>query len=68
MTNYRLSICEYHDRPQFNYCFDCGAPLVEQDLPEGKTLTCSKLWVHMRVFLRPHEGDPDGDCEGVQVL
>jgi len=68
MTNYRFSICEYHDKPQFKFCFDCGSPLKEVEMPEGKTLTCSRNWVHVRIFLRPHEGDLEGDCEGIQIV
>jgi hypothetical protein len=64
MTNYRLYMCEDHDKPQLHYCFDCGAPLVEEEVEGEKTLTCSRMWVHMRVFLRPHKGDLEEDsCE-----
>lgn len=68
MTNYRLSICELHDLPQFNACFDCGSPLTEQILEGERTLTCSVNWVHVRIWLRPHEGDPESDCEGIKVI
>ena len=64
MTNYRLEICEHHDRPQFNYCFDCGAPLEELIVGGQTTLTCSKNWVHLRIFLKQHKGDLEKDsCE-----
>jgi len=64
MTNYRLWLCDFHDRPQFKYCFDCGAPLIEEEVQGKKTLTCSKSWVHLRIFLRPHKGNlEEDDCE-----
>ena len=67
MTNYRFEICEIHDKPQFNYCFDCGAPLREEILEGKKTLTCSRLWPHVMIWIIPHGGDLESDCEGVRV-
>jgi len=68
MTNYRFSICEYHDKPQFNYCFDCGSPLKVVILEGEEVLTCSKCEWHVKILLRPHEGDLEGDCEMVKVV
>jgi hypothetical protein len=66
MTNYRITICKYHDQPQFNFCFDCGAPLKfepKSNENEFDTLTCSRHWVHCRIFLEEHDGDVDEtDC------
>jgi len=62
MTNYRLNICEVHDLPQFAYCFDCGALMKEDDVPG--TRTCTRNWVHLRLFVLPHVGDPETtDCD-----
>lgn len=61
MTNYRLCICEYHDKSWFNYCFTCGFPLKK----DGDTLTCSKSWIHVSIFLNKHGGDLEKDDCGV---
>ena len=63
MTNYRITICKEHDAPQFKYCFDCGAPLKREEVEGAESLTCSKNWVHVRIFLEPHIGDlEEGNC------
>jgi hypothetical protein len=61
MTDYRITICKYHDLGQFKYCFTCGSPLI---MVEG-TLTCSKSWVHIRIFLEECENHEDCDVEKV---
>ena len=68
MTNYRLAICEIHDRPQFNYCPDCGASLKEGEVYGRKALACSRDFFHIRILLRPHKGDSEDECEGMRVL
>jgi hypothetical protein len=71
MTNYRISVCEYHDKPQFNFCFDCGSPLKFEpkgDHTDFDSLTCSRNWVHCRIFLQEHEGNPENtDCEDKEI-
>jgi hypothetical protein len=68
-TNYRLEICEWHDKPQFNFCFDCGAPLKEVILEGQEFWTCSKNSVHLKLWTIPHKGDlEDTDCEGIKVI
>ena len=64
MTNYRLTMCAYHDKPQFNYCFDCGAPLEEY---EPGVWVCSKSWVHVRISLDPGtETEHEDGCERIR--
>lgn len=52
MTNYRLTINKENEN-LFNFCFTCGAKLKKED----EILTCSKSWVHIRVFLEDMEED-----------
>jgi len=65
MTNYRLNICRVHDLLQFKHCFDCGAPIVEDgftytgDSETQTSFTCSKNWVHLRLFVYEHTGDDE---------
>lgn len=64
MTNYRFEICDHHDQPQFNYCFDCGSPLVKVSMPDGDVLTCKQMPIHIQLWLKPHVGDLENDeCE-----
>lgn len=67
MTNYRLRICEEHDRPQFNFCFDCGAPLVEERIGGENTLTCSMNPYHVRIRLELRHLYRGSECGGIQV-
>lgn len=72
MTNYRIQICEEHDKPQFKYCFDCGSPLIPVSYPDGVCWTCSKNTYHVKFFPLPHSlaTDPEfeGDCDLFKVL
>lgn len=68
MTNYRIEICELHDKPQTNFCFDCGSPLIEIELSDGKVLACKSNTYHVKYFPKPHEGDPEGDCDLFKVV
>lgn len=68
MTNYRFILCRHHDKSQFNFCFDCGSPLIEIKLENEKLLTCKKNTYHVKLFLKPHDGDLENDeCE-IEVI
>jgi hypothetical protein len=62
MTNYRLTMCAYHDKPQWNFCFDCGARLVQRSYPDGLVWVCPRNEFHVHIFAedRRHK-DPDND-------
>jgi hypothetical protein len=71
MTNYRLVICAIHDKPQFNYCFTCGAPLIETPLYIDVDRTvqlgwvCSKNVFHVQIEAIKHHGKEE--CQGLRV-
>lgn len=64
MTNYRLNICELHDKPQVNFCFDCGSPLVMIEMSDGKVLACKSNTYHVKFFILPHSEATDPEEEG----
>ena len=63
MTNYRLNMCARHDKPQFNFCFDCGAPLDKgrTDAQGDTYFSCSREPIHLKIWPYPH-ADDETDC------
>jgi DNA-directed RNA polymerase subunit M/transcription elongation factor TFIIS len=61
-------MCAYHDKPQFNFCFDCGSPLVPVRFSDGAYWVCEKNMYHVHIEVEEREHvNPEGDyCEGIQ--
>ena len=78
MTNFRITLCDYHHLGEFKFCFTCGAPLVKAKTlgppySEGEYAdvmwVCEREPVHLKVFAENREHkDPDNDfCEDVKI-
>lgn len=67
MTNYRMNGCLEHDKPQFKFCFDCGAPLRPNSGVDSSWYECSRVPIHFKIWFYPHGGDLDNDLCAFQT-